>query len=34
MNNLHDSSDKKISVFHAPLPPLCIKFESRLQPFP
>jgi hypothetical protein len=31
MNNQHDLSDKFFSVYHAPLP-LCIKFESRLQP--
>jgi hypothetical protein len=34
MNNSHDLSDKKNSVCHAPLPPLCIKFGSRLQPSP
>jgi hypothetical protein len=34
MAKKHDLSEKINSVCHAPLSPLCIKFESRLQPSP
>jgi hypothetical protein len=34
MSKKHDLSDKKMSVCHAPLPPMLDKFVSRLQPPP